>query len=174
MAKGGSWERDVCKFLSKWINGTEKPYVFWRGAGSGAVFTKNNLVGERFAGDVYHVREEGKFLTDKFVIECKCGYKEASFNKHLKYNKSDPIRDFWHQVINDALNTDKQPMLVFKKKGYTTPWVGISHSIFYKLEHNLLGVRFVHLRWDIELSDCYLFEYKEFFEKITPDIIKDI
>ncbi|MFW6015003.1 MAG: hypothetical protein ACOCRK_01040 [bacterium] len=58
------------------------------------MFTKNENTGERFAGDIYSIREEGKFLTDLFVIECKSGYKEASIDKHLKYNNSDDIRDF--------------------------------------------------------------------------------
>jgi hypothetical protein len=68
--------------------------LYWRGRGSGATFTSDNLVGESFAGDVYPVREEGKFLTNIFVIECKTGYKDSSFDKHLKYNKSDPIKSF--------------------------------------------------------------------------------
>jgi hypothetical protein len=63
-------------------------------------------------------------------------------------------------------------MLIFKKKGLPTPWVGISFNIYKKLEEHLNFIRFIHLRWDIELSDCYLFEYKEFFKRISPDIIK--
>jgi len=51
-------------------------------------------VGERFAGDIYHVREEGKFLTNKFVLECKNGYENVSLDKHLKYNKSDDLKLF--------------------------------------------------------------------------------
>lgn len=174
MGKGGSWERDVCKSLSKWVNGTEKPYVFWRGAGSGSVFTKNNLVGERFAGDVYSVRDEGKFLTDIFSLECKSGYKDASFDKHLKYNKNDEIKDFWEQASTDAQLTNKEPMLIYKKKGFKNPWIGITENVYKKLKSYLKTERFIHLKWENELPDCYMFEKKRFFKLITPDIIKKL
>lgn len=175
MAKGGQWERDVCKKLSKWVDGEEKPYKFWRGSGSGGNFTKDNLVGERFAGDVYHVREEGRFLIDRFTIEAKNGYSNASLDKHLKYNKADPLKSFWEQVINDAVSTNKYPMLVYKKKGMPIPWIGICPDIYKKLSKYLKGGRFIHLYWnDNDLPDTYFFDFDYFLECITPDIIKKI
>lgn len=172
MAKGGGWERDVCKFLSKWIQGEEKPYLFWRGRGSGGTFTRSDLVGESFAGDVYPVREEGKFLTDRFIIECKDGYKNASFDKHLKYNKSDDIRDFWIQTCEPTEDIKKHPMLIYKKKGMPTPWLGIDFCVYSLLKPYLEGLRFVHLKWGEDLRDTYFFEYKEFFATISPSIVK--
>ena len=174
MAKGGEWERNVCKYLSKWINGTENPYVFWRGAGSGACFTKNNLVGDRFAGDIYPVRDEGRFLTDRFVLECKSGYKTATLDNHLKYNKKDFIREFWEQVVNDSIKTEKFPMLIFKKKGFPTPWLFISYDVYNKIKNNINSIRCVHIIYEKELPDMYGFEYKEFFSIVTPDVIKEI
>jgi len=174
MAKGSNWERDVCKYLSKWIQGTEKPYCFWRGSGSGAVFTKNNLVGERFAGDIYHVRDEGKFLTDKIVLECKSGYPKTTLDNHLKYNKADNIKDFWNQVITDSNRVNKFPMLIYKKKGMPTPWLGIDCNLYKKLKKHFENIRFIHIKWEVDLPDIYFFEYKEFFNIITPDIIKKI
>ncbi|WP_292484643.1 hypothetical protein [Methanohalobium sp.] len=50
--------------------------------------------GREFSGDIYAVREEGKILCDKITIECKSGYDNASLDKFLKYNKSDPIKEF--------------------------------------------------------------------------------
>ena len=174
MAKGGNWERDVCKHLSKWLQGTEKPYIFWRGRGSGGMFTiSEGEVGDTFSGDIYPVRQEGRFLTNIFSVECKEGYKEASLNKHLKYNKSDPIKSFWDQTVNDANKSNKSPMLIFKKKGYPTPWLGITYDIYNKLHKYLKDLRFIHLYW-VDLPDTYFFEYKEFFDIITPDIIKEI
>lgn len=173
MAKGGEWERDVCKFLSKWINGEQKPYVFWRGRGSGGMFTvSEGDVGEKFSGDIYPVREEGKFLTDIFSIECKSGYKEASLDKFLKCNKSDPIREFWEQCVDDAKKAGKRSMLIFKKKGYPTPWLGISYEVYQMLKGYLEPCRMIHLYWN-DLPDTYFFEYRGFFNIITPEIIKE-
>lgn len=172
MAKGGEWERDVCKYLSFWLQGSEKPFQFWRGHGSGGNFTKNNLVGERFAGDIYHITEDAKKITDKLVFECKSGYAKTTLDNHLKYNKSDNIKDFWSQVVNDSEKVNKYPVLIYKKKGMPTPWLGISEELFGKLKKHLEGLRFLHLKWDNELPDTYFFSYKEFFSIINPDIIK--
>lgn len=172
MAKGGQWERDVCKYLSFWLQGTEKPFQFWRGHGSGGNFTKNNLVGERFAGDIYHITEDAKRITDKLVFECKSGYPKTTLDNHLKYNKKDNILEFWEQVVHDAEKVNKYPMLIYKKKGMPTPWLGICPELYNKLKKYLENIRFLHLKWDNELPDTYFFSYKEFFELVTPDIIK--
>lgn len=174
MPRGSQWERDVCKDLSKWIQGTEKPYIFWRGRGSGATFTRNDVVGETFAGDIYHIREEGKFLVDRFVIECKSGYPKSSLDNHLKYNKKDYIKDFWVQVCNDSIKIQKLPMLIYKKKGFSTPWVGINPFCYNQLQHFLQNFRFVHIRYDDDLDDIYFFEMKEFFDNINNNIIKNL
>lgn len=173
MAKGGNWERDVCKFLSKWVSGHEKPYIFWRTGGSGGVFTvSEGKAGEYFSGDICAIREEGKFLTEKFSIECKTGYKEASFDKHFKYNKSDPFKSFWIQVVNDSQKANKYPMLIFRKKGMTTPWVCIGKDVYDIISLYLYDIRRLHICWR-NLPETVIFEYKEFFERIKPEIIEE-
>lgn len=172
MSSGSSWERDVCKYLSKWLQGSEKPYCFWRGSGSGGNFTKNNLVGERFAGDIYHIREEALPITKNLVFECKAGYPKTTLDNHLKYNKADNIKNFWEQVVTDAEKVNKYPVLVYKKKGMPTPWLGIETELYNKWKKYLEELRFIHLKWENGLPDTYFFEMHEFFEKITPDIVK--
>lgn len=173
MGKGADWERDLCKYLSKWIQGTEKPYCFWRGRGSGATFTSDNLVGESFAGDLYPVREEGKFLTDNFVVEAKNGYPTTSIDKHLKYGKDDKLLFFWQQVIEDSTRTEKYPLLVYKKKGQS-PWIGIDFKIYNTFIWYIKDLRHVCIHWDIKhnTKDLYLLDFKEFFDIITPGIMK--
>lgn len=170
--KGGSFEREICKDLSKWIQGTEKPYIFWRGRGSGGTFTTSHLVGEDFAGDVYAVRDEGRFFTNIFSIELKTGYKESSLDKFLKYNKSDPIKDFWEQCTTDAQKSAKLPLLIYQKKGIQPKWVGINYVAQNVLSDYLKLCRFVHLYWAEDLYDTWFYSYDDFFAAITPDIIK--
>lgn len=170
--KGGAFEREICKDLSRWIQGKEKPYIFWRGRGSGAMFTVNEDSGEAFSGDIYLVRPEGKFLTDIFSIECKTGYKEASLDKHLKYNKSDPIKDFWCQCTSDAEKSGKQPFLIYQKKGMQPKWVGINTYTKCKLEKYLTGCRYIHLHWAENLEDTWFYGYDEFFNSISPESIR--
>ena len=170
-SKGGTFERDVCKLLSKWIQGTEKPYIFWRGRGSGGVFTQDITSGEDFAGDIYLVRPEGKFMVDAFSIECKNGYPKATIDYHLKYNKSDPIREFWRQCTNDARLTNRLPLLIYKKLGIKPTFVGINDVCYNKIKSELKGVRFIHLYFAEDLDDVYLFGIDEFFELITPEVV---
>lgn len=172
-AKGGTFEREICKYLSKWIQGTEKPYIFWRGRGSGGVFTQDISSGEDFAGDIYLVRPEGKFLSDRFSIECKNGYPKASIDYHLKYNKADHIRGFWQQCTQDAMLTNRRPMLIYKKLGIKPTFVGIDHITFCELGELLYGLRYIHLNYGNVEPDLYLFGLGEFFEYISPEAIKN-
>jgi len=173
-SKGGAWERDLCKFFSKWINGTIKPYVFWRGRGSGALFTLDNNVGEAFSGDIYCIRPEGKFLTSIFSIEAKNGYPKASLDLHLKNNKNEILKDFWIQT-NEGCTNGKEPLLIFNKKGFPSPWVCISENTYNKIKHLLLDLRKVQLNWPNDnLPEMYIFDFYEFFNEshITPEVIK--
>ncbi len=170
--KGGAFERDICKDLSRWIQGKEKPYIFWRGRGSGGVFTSSALVGEDFAGDIYLVRDDGRFLTDRFSIECKTGYKEASLDKHLKYNKSDPIKSHWEQCTSDAGKSNRLPLLIYQKKCMQPKWVGINTITRDSLSKSLVGLRYIHLYWAEDLEDTWFFGYDEFFLTISPEIIR--
>uniref|UniRef100_A0A6M3JMK8 YqaJ viral recombinase domain-containing protein n=2 Tax=viral metagenome TaxID=1070528 RepID=A0A6M3JMK8_9ZZZZ len=171
-SKGGDFERNICKFLSFWIQGSEKPYLLWRQPASGgmATISEENI---GLTGDIRSISPLSEFLTDRYNIECKNGYDEASLDKHLKYNKTDPLRDFWIQTTNDATKSNKYPMLVYRKKGLSTPWIGISTVNYNDLYDYLKSLRFIHLHWGMDdLIDTYLFEMKEFFSTITPDIIK--
>ena len=174
MAKGGEWERKVAKLLSKWLTGKEKPYQYWRMPASGGLATihKDNM---ELTGDIMALTPEAEFLVNKFCIECKAGYKEASFDKHFKYNKSDPLKSFWTQVSNDSVKSGKRPMLIYKKKGLPTPWVGIGPGTYFCLQDSLRNIRFIHIGWGTQsLSDIWFFEMKEFFDLITPEYVKEL
>jgi len=169
--KGGEWERYVSKYLTEWLTGQKKELYFWRSPSSGGMFTRGpeNVV---ISGDIISLKPEADILTSKFSIECKNGYKEASLDKHLRYNKSDPIKSFWEQACDDAFKAKKLPMLIYKKLGLPTPWVGIESSFNDYATSYMDGKRFVHINWDMDYPDIYFYEMKEFFGTITPDIIK--
>ena len=178
---GGKWERDFCKFLSRWIDPDSKELYFWRSAGSGSVFTvSKGKIGANFAGDVCAIAEKGEFFCNLFSCELKCGYPNASLNNHLKSNKSDELKGFWEQCVMDAILSGKKPLLIFKKKG-NHPWIGIDIDLFKKLKTKLLKkTLFVHLYWnEIEVDEekykeIFLFDMNHFFEIIQPNDIKKI
>ncbi len=77
MAKGGEFERNICKQLSLWWTENERDDIFWRTAGSGARHTtrqKKNISTENSAGDVCYIDQLGKPFIDYFLMELKRGY----------------------------------------------------------------------------------------------------
>ena len=75
--KGASFERTICKKLSKWWTDGEHDDVFWRTQGSGARATvrcKQGLETHGQQGDVQSTHPEGQPLLDHFAFELKRGY----------------------------------------------------------------------------------------------------
>lgn len=170
-SKGSEFEREICKFLTVWNNGDPKKPHFWRQLASGAMFTIND--DENLSGDIRSIRPEGNFLTDIFSIECKNGYPKTSIDYHLKYNKSDGIKEFWEQCCEAASKTNRNPLLIYRKKGIKPIYVGIDEYVFKKLFVFLKEQRFIHLSYpDTDLSDIYLFGQSDFFDNITPKIVE--
>jgi hypothetical protein len=110
------------------------------------------------------------------VIEAKNGYPNYSLDKHLKYNKSDELKSFWEQVINDAIKTNKEPMLIYNKKGLSCSWIGISENIFNRLINLINNIRYQMVYFP-ELNNykkIFLFNKKEFFDIVKPKDIQEL
>lgn len=69
-AKGNAGERLVCKILTKFVSGQEKPYAFWRSANSGGLATVLGMHDD-LSGDIIALRDEGKPITNNFSLEIK-------------------------------------------------------------------------------------------------------
>lgn len=171
--KGSTWERDVAKTLTKWLTGNEKPYVWWRMPGSGAIATISEE-NKELSGDIMSMRPEGAFLTDRYSIECKVGYPNSSFHKHLKGVKNDEIRLFWQQAVDDANRADKLPMLIYKKKQYNA-LIGIT-DFEGVLKHKLRNIPSIIMTWGDydDLPVVHFFDMEEFLNTVTPEDIKSL
>jgi len=170
--KGGSWERDCSRYLTEWLTGQKKELYFWRSPGSGSV-AQINLGNKDISGDIIALKPEATLLLNKFSLELKYGYKDVSLDKFLKCNKSDLLKDFWVQCVDDAIKADKLPLLIYKKHGMPSPWLGIEETFFKFCIDKLNGLRYIHLYWDDNYPDTYFFDMKLFFKQITPNIIKN-
>lgn len=170
-SKGSGFEREVCRYLTKWISGVETPYIFYRSPSSGAVstITKSNNI----SGDVISVKPEADFFLDVFSIEVKTGYPKADFFQHFKEVKNNVIKDFWLQCLNDAEKAHKYGMLIFKKKGLK-PIVGIDNIIRDKLKYEIKLPKSLKLTFDDGTFPINFFDMEEFFDIVTPEIIKKI
>lgn len=171
-AKGSGWERDIAKLLTKWITGSEKPYIFWRSPASGGLGTMK--MAENVSGDIVAIRPEGTFFTDIFSVECKTGYPNACLFKHLRDVKSNEIEQFWTQCSTGAREDNKSGMLIYKKKG-NQPIVGIEKPIYDQLVELVRELpRYILLSYGSALPDLVLMDLTEFLSEVTPDHVKQL
>jgi len=169
-SKGSTFERDIAKYLSKWLKGSEKPYQYWRAPSSGALLTMNEMNRDA-SGDIMALTTDAKFLTDIFSIELKVGYPKTSFWQHFRDTKSFGIRLFWDQCCEDAVKAKKKPMLIYRRKG-KSEIVGISYMP--EILNSLTNINSLILKWkEIDIPQLYLFDMKEFFNSISPKEIKE-
>ena len=172
-AKGSGFERDVCRILTKWITGVEKPVIFWRSPASGGLGTIKTA--ENVSGDIIAIRPEAEWFTQVFSVECKTGYPNACLFKHLRNVKNDEIEQFWTQCITGAHEDNKSGMLIYKKKG-AQPIVGIEKYIYDQLVEltREMPVKHITLSYGNDLPDVILMDLQEFLTKVKPDHIKKL
>lgn len=170
MSKGGENERKIAKFLTKWISGRNKPYLFWRQDASGGLATFH-IENRHMTGDITSIHPDSKWFTDIFSIEAKTGYPKTSFWQHF-VTSNFPLEDFWKQAMDDANKSNKHPMLIYRKKG--RKWViGINKYINNKLKRYLKKFNCIEIKWeDKDIQDCVLYDFDSFFT-ITPKQMKE-
>jgi len=173
MSKGGENERNVAKFLTKWLTGKSKPYMFWRQDASGGIATIH-IENSHMTGDICSVHPDSKWFTDLFSIELKTGYKSTSFWQHFNSSKFG-IEDFWLQACGDADKSKKHPMLIYRKKG-RKQIVGIDKYIQKKLNKKLKVLNHVGVSWGEEnkIESCFLYDMIDFFDSIKPDDMRNL
>lgn len=170
-AKGSSFEREICSYLTNWLTGQTKEKYFWRTAASGGIATITQC-NNHLAGDITSIKPESKFFTDLFVIECKVGYRTACFYKLLNGAK-DPVRDFWKQVVGDSDKSGKYPLLIFKRTGLK-PLVGFpvafASDIFLDLTESLWLT--VVIDRNHKYGKFIFMGMDDFFNLVTPQLLR--
>lgn len=81
MAKGSSFERDLCWQLSRWWCGNPKELIFWRTSNSGGGATvrhRKGISNKAHAGDLTAIEPTGKPFTDLITMEAKIGYNDTA------------------------------------------------------------------------------------------------
>jgi hypothetical protein len=176
MAKGGGFENEVCKELSRWWTYGERDDIFRRTAGSGGKATSRQKRGRDTAfefGDISFSDDVGKPFIDRYNVECKTGYATKSKWDVLDIidskQKETVLEKFWKQCVDDASKSGRIPLLIFRRNG-RQKCVMIDF-----LETGILSnhVGFLSLISVMTKSDkLFIFPFEYFLENVTPDVIK--
>jgi hypothetical protein len=165
-AKGGSFERDIARCLTKWFSGQDKELYFWRSQSSGGLATIANQA--HIGGDIVAIKEEGYKLTNKYSIEIKTGYENTCMFQHLKNIKNFNIEVFWKQCILDANKADKLPMLIYRKKGIV-PVIGFTTNDALRFSNKDIQSVSLVFSCDKNIPDITFFNFEEFLEKVSKE-----
>ena len=131
MAKGGNFEREICKQLGLWWTGGERDDVFWRTAGSGAMATSRRKTGKSAFGqygDIQATDPQGQPLMDACSLELKVGYGSYSFLDMLDRPKETSVKEyekFLKQATEDAEKSGAVWACVISKRDYKVPIITI-------------------------------------------------
>lgn len=127
MAKGGSFENEVCRILSLWWTDNRRDDVFTRTGGSGGKFTSRSKRGKNTAyqsGDITFADPIGEPLIKRYNIECKTGYGRKTDKGVARWDvldiidskqKVSVIYSMWNQCWEDAEKSKRIPALIFRR-----------------------------------------------------------
>ncbi len=115
-AKGGAFERQVCKDLSLWISNGQKTDLFWRSAMSGGRATllfKKDEVSASQSGDITAIDSGGLAFASKYFIECK-HRKHLSMHQIITGGNGDLIKS-WEKTCKQAIDHKKRPIMIARQ-----------------------------------------------------------
>lgn len=109
-AKGGEYEREICKRLSLWWTGNKRDDVFWRSSGSGARAKVRGRAGVQTMGqhgDVAATDPVGVPLIDLLTIEIKRGYSDNTLQDLLDVPPKGGVQE-WGKWFAQATESAEQ------------------------------------------------------------------
>jgi hypothetical protein len=154
MAKGGSFEREVCYVLSNWITNGKMDDALGRSDGSGSRFTARKKSGKdtaNMAGDITFTHKAGMPLIKVWSLECKTGYggkrkikdKEGKVVKKIQdrwdlldcldsKQETPAFLTMWNQCKRDAGLSHRKPVLIFRRNMHGI-CIAMQHEYFLRL-----------------------------------------
>lgn len=124
--KGSSFERKICKALSRWVSAGRHEDLFWRTAMSGgrATVARKRGGNVRQSGDICAVERAGHPFTNQWYIECKA-YANVDFGQWVTKDVG-RLAKWWKLCRKEAHHYKKDPMLIIKQNGW--PWLVITRT----------------------------------------------
>lgn len=197
MAKGGSFENEMSKEFSLYLTHMRTEDGVRRTEASGAKATskskaKQKMIRPDMFGDITYCIPETKYWFDIFSIECKTGYAKKTKSKKKQsttltmwslmdlidsQQKMAVFHEFWNQCLNDAIESDREPILIFRRNR-RTPCIAMHNDIFAGFIGRFGYPTFNYV--NINGKFCYLpvtiINLRIFFdwtEQISPSIVQN-
>lgn len=184
--KGSSFERSICKQLSKWCSNEKSDSIFWRTSTSGAratVRAKKGLETPNSYGDVCAIDPIGAPLIDLVSIELKRGYSgQLTLQDLLDSKQKEPLLlKFWKQAERDReIGKRRWSWLIFQRdrrqtcimfngafRDFLFNYTG--HLKYSKSFRLLLTIHCVSKKVQYKL---HMMRLVEFLDYIDPEIFK--
>ena len=189
MAKGSSFERDICRQLSLWWTNGEDDSCFWRTSNSGGRATARGKQGKKTTGhygDIAATDGRGEPLTRLLTIELKRGYSHLSLQDLLDLpigkkggNAGENWSDWLHKAQRDHEAAGSFSWLMIVRRDRREPLVvAPDHLVMGLAEHSLgdansytaASIRI--LPRHINTGYLWAFLLRDFLEDVTPACIK--
>lgn len=177
MAKGGKFERDTCRQLSRWWSGDPDPaadVLFWRTAGSGGRATTRAKSGKQttaaHCGDLAAIDDRGAPLTAVITFELKKGYGATVLG--LLTGQSQAKRSYaaWIQQAEASAAAAGTPhWAVVHKPDYQPTVVVLPYDLFGALEWPV-----PHLAFHSETTDVACCLWDGFLAAVPPDAVASL
>lgn len=190
MAKGGNFEREIAKLLSKWWTAGEDDSIFWRTSNSGGRMTvraRKGLSTSSHCGDLCAINPIGEPLIKAFAIEIKRGYKGASIADLI--DSPDIIKNIHYeswieQAIAAQVASSSVFWMIIHRRDQRESTVTLPQEVFSPnwISSSLLTSRFcsfmrshwVNRHTDVATTLIHL-RLEDFLRFVSPDNIrKDI
>ncbi len=183
MAKGSSFERDVCKLLSRWWSHNKRDDIFWRTSGSGARATKRK--GKKTFGqygDVQAIDPVGQPLIDMICFELKKGYCNQTFANLIEKSQhpkatSQGFDSFVLQTMKNYGGSSSKYWAIITKRSLRDTLITIPFCFYQKLrkECKVVPCYYIHCQLSngqgVKLFGTTL---AAFLETVTPETILKI
>lgn len=183
MAKGSSYEREVCKLLSKWWTNGERDDVFWRSSNSGGRATMRGKSGKRTAGsygDIAATDPIGKPLLDLFTIELKRGYNRSTIGDLIDRGRQAPsgVELFLDQAMTAAEHAGSKTWMLIHRRDMRQalvylPWRSLMRLTSDTLLHSLMRADVTVRRKKAErICSIAVLPLATFLNAVTPGKIR--
>lgn len=174
--KGGQFERDFCKDLSKWFTNGERIDVFWRTSGSGGMATARAKTGQGAFGqhgDIQAIDPIGQSLLDHVTFELKRGYPDCSIQRVIesKKNTLTKIEEFFLQASMQARSAKTPYWALVTKRDRRDPLIWMPKKLFFVLYVRSDGPEYF-VTYHTPTEIIYGFPLKDFYKTTNPDLFK--